>query len=764
LGNATTYTYDSFNLYVATSTNALSQATGYQYDYSLGKPKSVIDPNNRVFQTVYDGLDRVVTEKQPDLTTPSTLVTKKTYAYTDTQGSRKVIETNYLDGSTDFTLYTYLDGMDRTLQTRREAEASNQFAVRDFVYNNVGLVQKGSLPYFSNGSARISATATSSLYTTYAYDVFGRATTTATAVGTTTSAYDDWTITITDPNNNIKKLTNDAYNRLATVVEKDGATYATTTYAWHADDTLATTTDADGNVRRFTYDGRGLRLTAEDLHDTGDGTFGTWTYAYDDAGNLSSFVDPMSQTINFTYDNLNRVLTEDYTGQAGTEIAYGYDTCTDGKTRICVATSTGAVSTTTYTALGSIATTTTAIDNTFYTTAYRYDRQGNLTNVVYPDTSQVQYTYNTAGLPETVQQKESGGSFGNVVSDFDYGPHGQVTYKLFGNDVESTYTFDATKLYRLQNILTVASSSGEGFGEGGGELGFGYDPWSPLAMNPDRHPLAIAKLDLSGKPRRVEEFLEDVSIAHRPDHESPKEDAAAPAPQETPAGPETAAPSSDAPEATPDGDAEASHGEDSPQEEPENGKELPAPDLAEEQTVLATGTTTASEPLGSSCLNNQSFSILQRIETCPVAENELATFKANEIAKLDPAGQYTVDGFEIEIQSMHAFDEGVEVFVKAWWPEGEQVGFGDGTVEIERIRRFMSGTGKYSNLTYLVVPDTTGPITTTDKVQDLKLNTMVDETVRFREDPVENLRRDIGHTVSVIAKHRSEKIVKGKSG
>ena len=269
LSNTTTFTYDSFNLYVATSTNALSQTTGYQYDYSLGKPKSVIDPNSRVSQTVYDGLDRPVTEKLPDLTSPNTLVTKKTYAYTDTQGSRKVLETNYLDGSTDFTLYTYLDGMDRTIQTRREAETSNQYAVRDFVYNNVGLLQRESLPYFSSGSSRTTAAATSSLYTTYAYDALGRATTTATAVGTTTHAYDDWTTTITDPNGNIKKLTNDAYSRLATVVEKNGATYATTTYAWNANDTLATTTDADGNVRNFTYDGRGLRLTAQDLHDTG---------------------------------------------------------------------------------------------------------------------------------------------------------------------------------------------------------------------------------------------------------------------------------------------------------------------------------------------------------------------------------------------------------------------------------------------------------------------------------------------------------------
>jgi YD repeat-containing protein len=105
-GNTTSSTYDSFNLYVATSTNPLSQETEFYYDYSLGKPKKIIDGNGREFETVCDGLDRPVTEKQPDLLDPSTLVTKKTYAYTDTVGSRKVLETNYLNASTTFTVHT----------------------------------------------------------------------------------------------------------------------------------------------------------------------------------------------------------------------------------------------------------------------------------------------------------------------------------------------------------------------------------------------------------------------------------------------------------------------------------------------------------------------------------------------------------------------------------------------------------------------------------------------------------------------------------
>ena len=66
--------------------------------------------------------------------------------------------------------------------------------------------------------------------------------------------------------------------------------------------------------------------------------------------------------MNFTYDALNRTLSEDYAGQAGTEIEYEYDICPNGVNRLCTATSTGAVTGFAYNALGLEATTTRAID------------------------------------------------------------------------------------------------------------------------------------------------------------------------------------------------------------------------------------------------------------------------------------------------------------------------------------------------------------------------------------------------------------------
>ena len=503
-GNSTGYVYDPFNLYVATTTNAVGHITGRTYDYSSGKTKLTVDPNGLQFEITYDGLDRPLTEKQPDISTPSTLVNKKTYSYTDTVGSRKVLETNYLDSSVDFTLYTYLDGLDRKIQTRKEAEISNEFSVKDFAYNNLGLLQKEPLPYFSSGSSKTTASTNTVLYSSYLYDPLKRITAISTAVGTTTNTYDQWVTTVADPESNYKDLTHDAYGNLAQVVEHEGINNYTTLYTYDAVNDLATTTDADGNIRRFTYDGLGRRLSAEDLHDTADGTYGSWIYTYDDAGNLTSRIDPKSQTVNFTYDDINRALTENYTGGVGTEVTYTYDSCTNGIGRLCSAVMLGSATTTlTYNALGLIATSTKTISGTAYATGFTYDRQGNTSLLSYPNAAQTRYTYNTAGLLEKVEHKGNGEpSFATIINKVDYSPTEAVSFKQFGNAVESTYTYDATKLYRLTNIFTIASSTWQG----GGPLG--VLDWAHFATSPLQSILARATL----QPLAVQLLLEEGGV------------------------------------------------------------------------------------------------------------------------------------------------------------------------------------------------------------------------------------------------------------
>ena len=470
-GNATSYVYDFYNLYPATTTNALLQKTQAFYNYSNGKVKQSTDPNGRLTRNLFDAVGRLAETAQSNVTAPTTYATTSAYSYTDNSSPPSSIRrTDYLNAATSTDTYEYYDGLNRLIQTRKSSQAANVYAVSDRVYNKAGEMASTSLPYFSSGSSFTSPTATAALYANYFYDPLRRVTKISNAVGDTTNTYDQWKTTTTDPDGNIKDYLKDAFGNLTNVIEHSSS-IGTTTYAYDALNYLATSTDALGNVRHFTYDGLGRRLSAQDLHAVGDGTFGTWTYTYDDAGNNTSQSDPKSQVVNRTYDALNRMLAENYTGQVGTEVTYTYDSCTHGIGYLCIASSTSAITSNAYDILGRTSISTTTVQNIGYATTYAYDRQGNVTGLTYPDGSQVNYSYNLAGFPNRVQRKPSGGSFSDVISNFDYAPHGQIQNTLFGNNASTTYFYNANSMYRLSNLQTT---------QGGGTyiqtFAYTYDP------------------------------------------------------------------------------------------------------------------------------------------------------------------------------------------------------------------------------------------------------------------------------------------------
>ena len=467
-GNTTYFGYDTNNLFPASTTNALGHTVWKDFDYSSGQVGTTTDQNGEVYVTTYDGLDRPLTEQIPDPQTGS-LVTKSAYTYTDTAGAVKVQKTDYLNNATSTNSYTYLDGFGRPFQERVEAEDSNTYIVRDYIYGNNGLLAKESLPYFDTGSASSTPTTDDELYSVYEYDALERTTAVGTVVGTTTTSYDQWQETVTDALSNDKHFTYDAFGRLSQVTEHNSTSTYDTDYEYDVNDNLTKITDALNNERNIEYDGLSRRTLLEDLHDPNDTSFGEWEFSYDAASNLGTTTDPKNQTIVYNYDALNRMLTENYTGQSGTEVTYTYDSCTEGVGYLCSVGNSVATTSYTYAKTGAVASEAKQINGTTYTTEYDYDRQGNQTLVTYPDDSEVAYTYNKGGQIERIQQREDGGSFMSVMDDFDYGPHSLVTYQLHGNGSETTKTYDADELYRLRSITTTATSS-YGTGNGGEEL------------------------------------------------------------------------------------------------------------------------------------------------------------------------------------------------------------------------------------------------------------------------------------------------------
>ncbi|MCX6718450.1 MAG: FG-GAP-like repeat-containing protein [Candidatus Staskawiczbacteria bacterium] len=453
-GNATNFSYDSYNLYPAIITNALSQTTQYIYNYANGKIAQTTDANGNVFKNTYDGFGRILKTEQPDQANPATLVQKTFYIYTDTSGALSVQQTDYLDSSTAVNSYNYYDGLGRIIQTKKSAE-NNNFETKDYIYNNLGQLQKESLPYFSNSFGRTLPTQDFTLYTSYAYDALNRAVSSINSVGATITAYNNWKTSVTDANGKTKDFYEDAYGNLIQVGEHNASNIYSTYYSYNGLSDLINITDALGNVRNFSYDGLDRKLIAEDLHNPTDSVFGVWNYTYDNVGNLISLTDAKNQTINYNFDALNRKTSEDYAGKAGVEATFIYDACPNGKGLLCKSVSAQQTEQYEYSSLGNITKDTKIIDTKTFITQYNFDRQGNQILIINPDNSQIKNIYNPAGLLDQIQKKESTDTaFANVISNFDYSPLEQITTESFANGAISTNTYDSAKLYRLANKIT----------------------------------------------------------------------------------------------------------------------------------------------------------------------------------------------------------------------------------------------------------------------------------------------------------------------
>lgn len=128
---------------------------------------------------------------------------------------------------------------------------------------------------------------------------------------------------------------------------------------------------------------------------------------------------------------------------------------------------------------------------------------------------------------------------------------------------------------------------------------------------------------------------------------------------------------------------------------------------------------------------------------------EKAAIKADAILKVVPIGKYTDGALTIEIQSIKAMDDGVEILARAWNKKG-QLGFVDGTVEIERFRIHNPP---------IMVEDPNGDVIRIS----VNRRTGKEETRTLREDPMRALQETLSKIISVTGMDGS-KIVEGKVG
>lgn len=128
---------------------------------------------------------------------------------------------------------------------------------------------------------------------------------------------------------------------------------------------------------------------------------------------------------------------------------------------------------------------------------------------------------------------------------------------------------------------------------------------------------------------------------------------------------------------------------------------------------------------------------------------ERAEIKAIEIVKLSSVLKVRVENFSIEILSFKQVPGGVEMFVRAWDKNDKQIGFGDGSVEIERFV-FINPP--------VLIDDVNGDIVR--ESIDFDGNTTIR---KLSYNPRITILESLSHTIKTLPK-RKTKLVLGKVG
>ncbi len=458
-GKVTTYAYDSWNLLPTTITRPLALYKNFTYNYAIQKPTNIQNENGRNFSFTYDGAGRVKSELIPNDASPTTQVTKATYDYNDigNSGQKVYIQKTNNDPTTNY--YSLYDGLGRNIRNITQTGA-NSYVAEDIVYGQKGLVSSKSLPYSYTGSlTNVSGSLSpTGVKTNYYYLTNGDVYQITDAIGTTYIWRGGYDKVVTDPKNNQTVYWSDGFARNISITQKtnNNTVWNDTSYLLRADDKLLKITDTMGNVRNFTYDGEGKRLTAEDLHAPADTTFGTYTYSYDAAGNMITKVTPKGDSISYTYDDINRVLTEKPTGSNFVIASYMYDCGVDGKGQLCAAgRDYSAGYSYNYTPNGQLKTQEMSFGGVYTGskfTNYKYDTQGNLTEINYPDNTKTAYTYGYRNLPVSVSY--NGGTVQPIVNNISYNEVGSPSTIALANGANTVHTYDGNKMYRLTNKTT----------------------------------------------------------------------------------------------------------------------------------------------------------------------------------------------------------------------------------------------------------------------------------------------------------------------
>ena len=446
-GNKTSITYDTAGNLLTRTLPLVGNTVYDNYDYK-GNPGAITDPNGNSIIYTYDLLGRVksATNQADGGVTQYSYVSAtggSCPSCSGGNGNGKIASIILPEGNRINYEYDNIGNLakitDNDGNSINYTYDSRGNKVKEEIKDAVGILQKTVSNQYDLINRLQKVTNPDNSATEFGYDRRGNRT------------------ALKNPNGNTTTYAYDVTNRLTKVTQPGNVT---TTYSYDRRNNLTSVTDANGNTTTYEYDKQN-RLTKTTSPDTG-----ITTYTYDPNGNLKTKTDAKGIVATYTYDAANRLTAISFPDSVD-NVTYAYDSCLNGKGRLCSMTDPSGATTYEYTLKGQIRKETKVIDGTTYTTEYGYDKNGNITGMKYPSGRIITYSY----ANDKVSQILNNGAA--IASTISYKPFGGLATLTYGNGIQQTTNYD--QQYRI-GVITA---------QGVQNLGYAYDKNSNITAIAD---------------------------------------------------------------------------------------------------------------------------------------------------------------------------------------------------------------------------------------------------------------------------------------
>jgi RHS repeat-associated protein len=419
-GDAVTYGYSAQGDLISV-VNSLGHASSYSQYNALGQPGRITGPNGEAAEYQYDPRGRLKVMR----TFRNGGQQDTTYMY---NGAGLLEKTVTPDGVTESYVYDNARRLKEVHRSEPDGAAkkllaynANSQVIREEIYRGNTLRYRAYTDYDELGRVR-GRRGNHGQDVEFAYDS------------------NDNLEAVTDSLGKATTFDYDALNRRTAQIDPLGRI---TRYTYDAGDRVESITDPRNLVTTYAYDGFG-QLRSQTSPDSG-----TTTHTWDANGRLSTTKRADNVTATYGYDGLGRRTSAIASGQNHT---FAYDTCANGKGRLCTLTDSSQTLDLGYTPYGELSARTPTINGSPVNLGhgFTYDALGRLIKITYPNNVEASYSYTLDRVTSlTVKINGQNATVANAIT---YEPMGPMKQLAFGNGGGRINHYDTD--YRLSDIET----------------------------------------------------------------------------------------------------------------------------------------------------------------------------------------------------------------------------------------------------------------------------------------------------------------------